>query len=643
MLAALAVVGGFAVYRQSRTAAQLRLQNQRYLPVSVLLNRLYNNQDTLDVQLERLSTTRDPTARTWLQSARRVRRAVVARARSQLGLARHDAISPADQGLIAQLLQELSTVDVSFRESEAQYQTLYDALALGDHQQAQHTYRTLALAEQSSLATLREAARVIEVRMAALADDAVAEQRQTLRVLAAATTIALGFGLVMLISARNALLPLSQLIARVRAVASGDLRVQLVRAREDEIGELAGEFDKMVTSVRDRDTELRANAERIRAAERHLEQVVATLRAAVIVVNHERVIETANPATDTLAAGVSVRGMRFDDSPFSALVTVRALIESVLAGGSAAEASSVRFGDCSLDVAVAPFALPGRSAPGVLLVLDDVTSREQARADVLKSERLAAIGRMAAHVTHEVRNPLTSLALNAEMLQDELVENRTDGSSGKMTGALRLLSAMQREVDHLTAITEEYLRVARLPAPRLEREELGALVRAVADFVRPELSRANVELELRIEPAFVAVDEGQIRQGLVNLLRNAREAIGSVRDVGGKILIEVALRGARAELVVQDNGPGIDPAIRDRLFELFATTKEKGTGLGLSLTREIFLAHGGGVQVCDALGSDGSAVSGARFVLWLPSLEQAPHADPTVDRTGPASTSGEMS
>lgn len=627
MLAALAVVGGFAVYRQSRTAVQLRLQNQRYLPVSVLLNRLYNNQDTLDVQLERLSATRDPAARTWLQSARRVRRGVVARARSELSLAQLDAVSPADRALIERLVSALLSVDTRFRESETQYQTLYDALALGDHQRAQSTYRTLAEAEQASLATLRDAAREIELRMAALANEAVQQQRETLRVLAAATTVALGFGLLMLFSARSALLPLSQLIARVRAVAGGDLRAQTVRARDDEIGELATEFDKMVVAVRDRDTELRENAERIRAAERHLEQVVATLRAGVMVVNFEKVIESANPATKLLSGGLSVEGMALSESPFSSLQTVVDAVEKVVNGGSACEFSSVRFGERSLDAAVAPFVLPGRTERGALVVLDDVTLREQARSDVLKSERLAAIGRMAAHVTHEVRNPLTSLALNAEMLHDELIESSIGPS------ATKLVTAMQREVDHLTAITEEYLRVARLPAPRLEREELGALVEAVADFVRPELTRANVALELKIERVVVAVDEGQIRQGLVNLLRNAREAISSIRDTDGKILIELHVVDGMAELSVQDNGPGIDPAIRARLFELFATTKEKGTGLGLSLTREIFLAHGGGVRVEDAvrpkvgpegssMDSEQSAVSGARFVLWLPALAE---------------------
>ncbi len=616
MLAALAVVGGFALYRQSRTAAQLRLQNQHYLPVSVLLNRLYNNQDTLDVQLERFSTTRDPAARTWLQGARRVRRGVVGRARSELSFAKVDAVSVQDRTLIDRLTAGISAVDSRFRESEVQYQALYDALALGDRQRAQQGYRTLAEAEQLSLATLRDAARELELRMAALADDAVQEQRQTLRVLAAATTIALGFGLVMLFSARSALLPLSLLIAKVRAVAGGDLRAQPIRARDDEIGELATEFDKMVVAVRDRDTELRANAERIRAAERHLEQVVATLRAAVLVVSHKKLIDSANPATLLLAPAFAFEGSRFDQSPFASLTAVVEAVDRVLAGEGACEFSSIEFGDRSLDAAVAPFVLPGRAERGALVVLDDVTSREQARADVLKSERLAAIGRMAAHVTHEVRNPLTSLALNAEMLQEELLESNVGVS------ATRLVTAMQREVDHLTAITEEYLRVARLPAPRLEREELGALVQAVADFMGPELARANVEMVLKIDRVFVAVDEGQIRQGLVNLLRNAREAIGSIRDAGGKVQIEVALRDGRAELSVQDNGPGIEPSIRARLFELFATTKEKGTGLGLSLTREIFLAHGGGVDVLDAVDSSGSTVSGARFVLWLPALAE---------------------
>jgi signal transduction histidine kinase len=175
-------------------------------------------------------------------------------------------------------------------------------------------------------------------------------------------------------------------------------------------------------------------------------------------------------------------------------------------------------------------------------------------------------------------------------------------------------------------VTEEYLRVARLPRPRLEREDVAAVVRDAALFVKPELDRAGVALELRAEgPAYAAVDEGQLRQALLNLLRNAREALQGAASEGKTPTVAVTVERARGgvEVVVEDNGPGLAREVREHLFELFVSTKEKGTGLGLSLTREIIVAHGGTITAESARGSG----SGARFVLWLPGASGASELD----------------
>lgn len=612
LLAALAVVGGYAVYRQSRAATALRLQNQRYLPLSSLLERLYNNQDTMDVLLERAAVTRDPAARSWLQAARRARRRVLTRARASVEATRADAVSTQDRALVTLLSTEIDAVDRVFRESEPRYTELFDATALGDPRASSRVYRELSAAEQTALSALRSAARALEARMSALAVDAAAEQRRTLQLLVAATTVALGFGVVMLVSARRALDPLVALRERVRSVAKGDLSEREVVARDDEIGELAREFGNMVGAVRDRDTALREQAEQIRRAERHLEQVVATLRAGVVVVSSAGLVTSANPAARKLVGDATLEGLRIEDGPLGAVSGLASAVRDVIVGDEGRTFDAVKFGDRSLDGLVVEFVGSGGEGRGALVVLDDVTEREQARSRLLQNERLAAIGRMAAHVTHEVRNPLTSLALNAELLAEELVES--DASAD----AKKLVNAMQREVDRLTSVTEEYLRVARLPQPRLEREDVSLLVKDAVQFIKPELERAGVELVLDAnEPAFAAVDEGQLRQALLNLLRNAREAIqGHAPTAGERPTIRVAVSSARGgvEVSVEDNGPGLAQEVRERLFELFVSTKEKGTGLGLSLTREIVVAHNGTIAALEAV----HAAHGARFVLWIP-------------------------
>jgi signal transduction histidine kinase len=229
---------------------------------------------------------------------------------------------------------------------------------------------------------------------------------------------------------------------------------------------------------------------------------------------------------------------------------------------------------------------------------------------VIRSERLAAMGRMAAHVTHEVRNPLTSIHLNTEMLEEEITLAGTDESGARKAEISKLLGSIRREVDRLGSITEEYLRLARLPSPKLEPEDLGALTREVVAFVRREMSDAGVDIALEVDDALplVSADEAQIRQSLLNLLRNAREAMAG----GGRI--DVSVRGEDEAIVVRiaDRGEGVPEDVRTKLFDAFYSTKERGTGLGLPLTQQIVLAHRGTIRCEDREGG------GAVFVITFP-------------------------
>jgi signal transduction histidine kinase len=228
-------------------------------------------------------------------------------------------------------------------------------------------------------------------------------------------------------------------------------------------------------------------------------------------------------------------------------------------------------------------------------------AREQARS--LSNERLAAIGKMAAHVTHEIRNPLSSIGLNMELLEEEL----TSGTSPEETRAL--LQAIKREVLRLEHLSEEYLRVARLPQPRMEAEDVAAAVREIASFARPEIERAGCTLEVRAEPAPPALfDESQLRQALLNLLRNARESMPK----GGPITVTVAAEGMSVVIDIDDRGGGIPEDIRARVFDPFFSTKGEGTGLGLAITRHIVEAHGGSVA-CEVREGGGT-----RFRIALP-------------------------
>ncbi|HLT29140.1 MAG TPA: ATP-binding protein [Myxococcaceae bacterium] len=228
-----------------------------------------------------------------------------------------------------------------------------------------------------------------------------------------------------------------------------------------------------------------------------------------------------------------------------------------------------------------------------------------------RAEQLAAIGRLSAQVAHEVRNPLSSINLNVELL-DEAVGQADFPDPETAKEARELLAAVTREVDRLTGVTERYLGMSRIPEPELAPEDLHALLGGVLEFVRGELDRDGVEVELSLEAPHSAIlaDEGQLRQVFLNLLRNAREAMPE----GGRLILSTTSGPDHLELRVSDTGVGLHPSTQDELFEPFVTTKRGGTGLGLAVSRQILLAHRGSIRAETRTGG------GTTFVVTLPLL-----------------------
>ena len=229
---------------------------------------------------------------------------------------------------------------------------------------------------------------------------------------------------------------------------------------------------------------------------------------------------------------------------------------------------------------------------------------EERERRLLRGERLAAAGQLAAQITHEIRNPLSAVALNVDLLEDEI-----EAASPE---AKHLLREITKEVDRLTAVTEDYLRFARRPKPDLQALDLLEEIRSLVEFVRPELEMAGVKLRTRFPDGPVAVmgDSGQLRQALMNLVRNAQEAaLDEERGEAGAPMVEVAMecKDGRVVVVVRDNGPGIDlpPEKLERIFEAFYTRKARGTGLGLPTVQQIAVDHGGSVAVADT-GEEGT-------------------------------------
>jgi signal transduction histidine kinase len=251
---------------------------------------------------------------------------------------------------------------------------------------------------------------------------------------------------------------------------------------------------------------------------------------------------------------------------------------------------------------------------------DALTARDaelRARQEELaQSERLAALGHMAARMAHEVRNPLSSIGLNAELLGDELAA----GPDLNREEARELLQAIGKEVERLRVLTEGYLDRARPDPARHQALDLRLLLTELCDFLRPELERRGVTVEQRLAAvAWAEADAGQLRQALLNLIRNAWEAMPG----GGQLWLELTVEAADAEtgaaegvaIALEDSGPGVAGRVENQLFAPFVTDKPGGTGIGLSVVREIARHHRGQVAL-----EPGHHGQGARFVLRLPAV-----------------------
>ncbi|MBX3269596.1 MAG: hypothetical protein KF729_05015 [Sandaracinaceae bacterium] len=225
---------------------------------------------------------------------------------------------------------------------------------------------------------------------------------------------------------------------------------------------------------------------------------------------------------------------------------------------------------------------------------------EQSRARVLSSEKLAALGRLAAGIAHEVRNPLGVIRASASMVQESLPEGTDDHR------ACELITGEIDRLDGLIGALLAFAKPARMTLARTALEPVVARAATLAAEARP------IAVERALEPGIsVFADPDLVTQVLFGLVVNAAEA-GATRA-----RVEGARRGDAIELCVADDGPGVAPGDEARVFEPFFTTRDAGTGLGLSMAARIVEAHGGAIEVRAGAGL-GPEGRGACFSIALP-------------------------
>ncbi|MFK7897509.1 MAG: nitrogen regulation protein NR(II) [Myxococcota bacterium] len=276
---------------------------------------------------------------------------------------------------------------------------------------------------------------------------------------------------------------------------------------------------------------------------------------------------------------------------------------------------------------------------GHVVIFQDVTQVVSMEQELRQSERLAAVGEMAARMAHEIRNPLASISGSVQVLQSGMTESDAgDPEHGKLMGIV------VREVDRLNVLISDFLRYSR-PAPiDLEPVDLGLLVREIAEMQSLQ-SGTSIEMQLDLaSDAVVMADASQIKAVVWNLLNNALEALPNAGKGEGEIFARVSLvpgdptqgevlpnryaeegrapeipeKAAAALIEIEDTGPGIPAEDQEMIFEPFFTTKRDGTGLGLATVQRIVEQHGGAIKAMSRPGQ------GTCFRVSLPCVAETP-------------------
>ncbi|SOC11732.1 two-component system nitrogen regulation sensor histidine kinase NtrY [Rhodobacter maris] len=434
----------------------------------------------------------------------------------------------------------------------------------------------------------------------------------------------IGFALILILAAVWAGLwfaerlsrPIGRLAAAAERVGKGDLDARVIEEQgDDEIATLGQVFNRMMAQLKTQRTELIASHHETDEQRRMFDSVLSSVTSGVIGLDAEGRIDFLNPSATQL---LMLDTTRDTDRPLAEAVPEFEYLFNRLRDGFLTvvqeEVRVSRGGRLeSLLVRMAERRRASGAREGFVVAFDDVT-------DLVSAQRMAAWGDVARRIAHEIKNPLTPIQLSAERIQRKFTRQLAPDQVevlGSLTGVI------VRQTDDLRRIVDEFSRFARMPEPDRRDHDIVQLARDAVLLQEGALHGAKLSADLPEGPEVVELDATMISQALVNLIKNAGEAIESLADKGAPEgwvpEVKVSLR-AHDELIVidiADNGIGLPPD-RARLFEPYVTTRAKGTGLGLSIVKKIIEEHGGTLMLTDAPAFAPGAHLGALAEIRLP-------------------------
>jgi two-component system nitrogen regulation sensor histidine kinase NtrY len=397
--------------------------------------------------------------------------------------------------------------------------------------------------------------------------------------------------------------PIKLLARGTQAVAAGDLNYRIPAVGDDELGHLVDSFNQMTA-------DLKASATELERRRQYTETLLRNVSAGVVGLDRDGVITTINPCAARLldldASDAIGRAYQASFPPALA----RVLDDLIATATRPREArSSVKLEVAGAETELMMTASPLGDRPdepaGTVLFFEDVSQ-------IAKVERMEAWREVARRIAHEIKNPLTPIQLSAERLRRQL------GARPGIESALveECTRTIIGEVEDLKRLVNEFSAFARMPHLNPVPGDLNALTsETVANFRE---ANPNVEFSLVLDPALpmILIDREALKRAIVNLLDNAVSATTNYNHNGERARIEVrTVRRSDDRLVtleVADNGPGIDPRLRTRIFEPYYSSKKGGTGLGLAIVSAVVSDHHGLVRVTD------NQPRGSRFLLEFP-------------------------
>ena len=462
--------------------------------------------------------------------------------------------------------------------------------------------------------------------------------RQTRRDLAALTVVILAVGGLMAAAvAARIVKPVRQLARVADAVSRGDLDQRIEPSSIVEIGRLAETFNHMTAQLLQQRTALEnANAElstrfmELADLKSYTDNILSSLATGVVTVDLQGRIVTLNPAAELLTgffAGEAVG--RYCTELFASTGEIADVLMETLTShnpisGVALTLSRRNGVIVPIELSTAPLKGSDGKDLGVVGVFRDLTAVRALEDRLQRSDRLAALGTLAAALGHEIKNPLTSILTFSRHLSRRYAD---EGFREKFQ------SVVPRELERINEIVERLLELARPARLHFAPVQLPALLDGVVDLYGNEIeakaTRVIREYARDVPP--IRADESALARVAVNLVANSLEAM----TAGGQLTLRLGwaegprrlAHHRRVQIEIEDTGPGITARERDLIFNPFYTTKEGGTGLGLAIAHKIIEEHGGTIDVASTPGL------GTTFRIVLPVVSEAttaPSPDPPI-------------